>query len=262
MVDLTSPRDQDDLESSLSQHEVRQLEVSGELHLVVDLTEANPQLQLDFLPSLTPDAALLIAPRWKLGVKRLVDVLVATLALLVLAPLLLATAMAVKLSSPGRVLFGQRRVGRGGQEFYFYKFRSMGANAEAERDNLLDLDETSGPIFKIREDPRLTPVGRFIRRASIDELPQLWNVLRGEMCLVGPRPPIPAEVDDYSDWEFQRLAVKPGITCIWQVSGRSELDFQTWVRMDIEYIEEWSLWFDIRLLAKTIPAVLSGKGAY
>ncbi len=262
MVDRTSPRGGDVTGSLTTPNQVEQLEDSREIQLVVDLTEESPQLELDFRPRLTPDAALLVAPRWKLGVKRLVDVLGAMLALLVLVPVLMAAAAAVKLTSPGPLLFSQRRTGKNGREFSFYKFRSMGLNAEAERDALLDLNECTGPIFKIREDPRLTPVGRFMRRASIDELPQLWNVLRGEMSLVGPRPPIPSEVETYSDWESQRLYVKPGITCIWQVSGRSELDFETWVGMDIEYIEGWSLWFDLELLAKTIPAVLSGRGAY
>ncbi len=262
MVELKSTRNEHDAELSTSPDEVEILEDPGERHLVVDLTEESPQLELDLRPGLTPDAALLVAPRWKLGVKRLVDVLGAMLALLVLAPVLLAAAAAVKLTSRGSVLFGQQRAGKNGREFCFYKFRSMRLNAEAERVDLIDLNEIEGPVFKIRQDPRLTPVGRFMRRASIDELPQLWNVLRGEMSLVGPRPPIPGEVEEYSDWESQRLAVMPGITCIWQVSGRSELDFETWVRMDIEYIEEWSLWFDLKLLAKTIPAVLSGRGAY
>ena len=232
------------------------------IDFVVDLTTESPRLQLDLRPSLTHDALLLVAPPWKVRVKRLIDILGSMLAMLVLAPVALAATVAVKLTSPGPALFGQRRAGMSGREFTLYKFRSMHVNAEAERDGFLDLNEVDGPIFKIKKDPRLTPVGRFIRGASIDELPQLWNVLRGDMSLVGPRPPIAREVEAYSAWESQRLVVKPGITCIWQVSGRSELDFETWVRMDIQYIEEWSLWFDLKLLARTIPAVLYGRGAY
>lgn len=262
MDDRTSPMRLHVHGSSPSPNEAGQIEVSNEFHLVVDLTEESPQLELELRASLTPDAALLVAPRWRLAVKRVVDIVGAMLALLVLTPLLLAVSAAVKLTSPGPVLFSQSRVGKNGREFSFHKFRSMHLNAEAERDALLDINECTGPIFKIREDPRLTSVGHFLRKTSIDELSQLWNVLRGEMSLVGPRPPIPSEVEEYTNWESQRLAVKPGITCIWQVSGRSELDFETWVRMDIEYIEEWSLWFDLKLLARTIPAVLSGRGAY
>lgn len=194
--------------------------------------------------------------------KRTVDVVIAALALVVLSPVVLLTALVVKATSPGPVLFKQKRAGKDGREFDFYKFRTMEADAEAHREELIDLNEVSGPVFKIRDDPRMIPIGRFLRRTSIDELPQLWNVLRGDMCLVGPRPPIPDEVVEYSDWEIQRLAATPGITCIWQVSGRSELDFETWVRMDIEYIQKWSLWLDLKLLARTIPAVLSGEGAF
>jgi lipopolysaccharide/colanic/teichoic acid biosynthesis glycosyltransferase len=171
-------------------------------------------------------------------------------------------AAAVKLTSPDPMLFSQRRTGKHGREFSFHKFRTMGWNAEIKRDALLDLNEVDRPVFKIREDPLLTPVGRFMRHASIDELPLLWNVLRDEMSWGGPRPLPTEEAAQCSDWESQRLHVKPGITCIWQVSGRSDLDFESWVRMDLEYIEEWSLWFDLELLAKTIPAVLSGRGAY
>jgi lipopolysaccharide/colanic/teichoic acid biosynthesis glycosyltransferase len=142
------------------------------------------------------------------------------------------------------------------------KFRSMVQDAEAQRDALQSLnDHVSGPIFKIRDDPRITPVGRVMRLLSIDELPQLLNVLGGSMSLVGPRPPLPVEVQTYDDWEAQRLLAKPGITCIWQVSGRSELDFESWVRLDLEYMETWSLWLDLRLLARTIPAVVSRRGA-
>lgn len=249
-------------ETTTSSTDVGQIDRTGELQLVVDLTGTDPQLELDFRPRLTPEARLLNAPRWKLAVKRVIDLLGATLALVLLAPIFLISAAAVGLTSKGPILFSQRRTGEHGRTFSLHKFRSMQCDAEEERETLNHLNESDGPVFKIRDDPRLTSVGWFIRRTSIDELPQLWNVLRGDMSLVGPRPPIPDEVEEYSEWESQRLTVKPGITGLWQVSGRAELDFETWVRMDIEYIEEWSLWLDIKLLAKTIPAVLSGRGAY
>jgi lipopolysaccharide/colanic/teichoic acid biosynthesis glycosyltransferase len=205
---------------------------------------------------------LLVAPPWKRAAKRLVDIVGASLALIVLLPLMLLASLAVAITSPGPVLFVQERVGRGGRSFRMLKFRSMVRDAEAQRDALESLNvHVSGPIFKIRDDPRITPVGRVMRLLSIDELPQLLNVLGGSMSLVGPRPPLPIEVRTYDDWEAQRLLAKPGITCIWQVSGRSELDFETWVRLDLEYLETWSLWLDFRLLARTIPAVVSRRGA-
>lgn len=212
--------------------------------------------------TLTNDASLIVAPTWKKLTKRTVDLCLGGLAALALAPVLLLVALAVSASSPGPVLFKQRRVGKDGHEFDLLKFRSMRVDAEQELADLQDLNEVQGPVFKIRKDPRLTAVGRFIRRASLDELPQLWNVIKGEMSLVGPRPPLPSEVYEYTSWEAQRLLVTPGITGIWQVSGRSELDFETWVSMDIEYIETWSLSLDLRLLLLTVPAVLSGRGAY
>ncbi|MEX1133344.1 MAG: sugar transferase [Acidimicrobiia bacterium] len=223
---------------------------------VIDLTDGATLLRL------SSNAALLNAPKWKMAVKRAVDVVGASLALVLLSPVFLLSAIAVKLTSPGPVFFAQPRMGKDGREFLFYKFRSMQVGADEERNILIDLNEMSGPVFKIKADPRLTSIGRFLRRASIDELPQLWHVLRGQMSLVGPRPLPTFEALDCSEWEAQRFAVKPGITCIWQVSGRSELDFETWVRMDIRYIERWSLLRDFKLLAKTIPAVISGKGAY
>jgi exopolysaccharide biosynthesis polyprenyl glycosylphosphotransferase len=233
-----------------------------DLPVVIDLTTENPRIEFDARPMLTSGAALLSAPRWRVNAKRLIDVCGAILALVASMPIFAVVAAAVKLSSPGPVIFSQARVGKDGRVFRFYKFRSMRMNAESEREILKKYNESTGPVFKIKDDPRLTPVGRFIRRTSIDELPQLWNVLRGDMSLVGPRPPIPHEVDMYSAWENQRLSVKPGLTCIWQVSGRCEVDFETWVQMDIDYIENWSLLFDLNLLARTIPAVLLGRGAY
>jgi len=191
-----------------------------------------------------------------------VDVVVASLAIVVLAPVFVAAAIAVKLSSPGPVFFSQPRVGRDGRVFSFLKFRSMYADAEQRKAELSDMNEADGPVFKIKEDPRITPVGRFLRRMSLDELPQLFHVLGGQMSLVGPRPHLPIEVSAYGPMDYRRLTVQPGITCIWQVSGRSELDFDTWVTLDLEYIDTWSVWLDVKLLARTIPAVLSGRGAY
>jgi lipopolysaccharide/colanic/teichoic acid biosynthesis glycosyltransferase len=148
-----------------------------------------------------------------------------------------------------------------GREFVLYKFRSMYRDAEARLEALRSRNEVSGPVFKMRDDPRVTRVGRFLRRTSIDELPQLLNVVRGDMSLVGPRPPIPSEVRQYQRWHRRRLSVKPGITCTWQVSGRSRIGFERWMELDLDYIDNWSLWSDVKILARTVPAVLSGRGA-
>jgi exopolysaccharide biosynthesis polyprenyl glycosylphosphotransferase len=197
-----------------------------------------------------------------LAVKRTLDVVLSALALVALAPLLLATAVAIKLDSSGPALFRQRRIGVNGREFRMLKFRSMYRDAEARLASLRALNEASGPVFKIKRDPRITRVGRFIRRTSIDELPQFWNVLRGEMSVVGPRPPLPSEADQYQRRHVRRLSVKPGITCTWQVSGRSSIGFDRWMELDLAYIDSWSLWQDVKILARTIPAVLTGRGAH
>lgn len=197
----------------------------------------------------------------QLCLKRLLDAVLSFTALVALLPLLALVAVLIKLTSPGPVLFAQQRVGMHQRRFKLYKFRSMVADAEARRPQLAHLNEVDGPVFKIRNDPRVTRLGRFLRRTSIDELPQLFNVLCGEMSLVGPRPPLPEEVGKY-EWPFRkRLAVKPGLTCIWQVSGRNEVSFERWMQMDHEYVENWSLWLDVKILAKTIPAVLLSRGA-
>jgi len=195
-------------------------------------------------------------------VKRLIDVTVAAVGLVLCAPLLLLIALAIRLDSPGPIIFRQTRVGLRGRHFEMYKFRSMHVGAEEQQDMLADLNEADGPIFKIRDDPRLTRVGRILRRLSLDELPQLVNVLRGEMSLVGPRPPIPAEVEKYQEWHKKRLEAPPGMTGLWQVSGRSRLSFDEMVLLDIYYIENWSLWLDFKILMRTIPKVLLGEGAY
>jgi exopolysaccharide biosynthesis polyprenyl glycosylphosphotransferase len=195
-------------------------------------------------------------------IKRGIDIFVSFVGLIILFPVFLIVALIIKLTSPGPVFFKQERVGKNRLRFACYKFRSMYKDAEKRQKELEHLNEVSGPVFKMKNDPRITPFGRFVRKSSLDELPQLINVLKGEMSLVGPRPPTPQEVENYTQRELRRLEVTPGITCIWQVSGRSEIPFDKWVDMDIEYIDNQSLWLDFKILLKTIPAVLSGRGAY
>jgi len=198
---------------------------------------------------------------WHEFAKRGMDVILTGIGLVVISPILLTIAIAVKVSAEGPVLFGQERVGLNGRTFKMYKFRSMVVDAEELKAKLAHLNEMSGPVFKITNDPRVTTVGRFLRKTSLDELPQLWNVIRGDMSLVGPRPPLPSEVNMYDPKHRKRLAVKPGITCIWQISGRNEVDFEEWMEMDAEYVDRWSLWMDVEILAKTVPVVLMRKGA-
>ncbi len=197
-----------------------------------------------------------------LALKRVFDVVVSFTALVVLSPVLAATAIAIRLDSPGPVFFRQRRVGQNGRSFDMLKFRSMFADAEKRLESLRAFNEMSGPVFKMTNDPRITKVGRFIRRTSIDELPQFWNALVGEMSVVGPRPPVPAEVAQYKRWQRRRLSVRPGITCTWQVSGRNDIDFEQWMALDLAYIDNWSLWRDVSIVAQTIPAVLRSRGAH
>jgi exopolysaccharide biosynthesis polyprenyl glycosylphosphotransferase len=197
-----------------------------------------------------------------LAVKRASDFAASATVLVVLAPLYAAIAVAIKLDSPGPVLFRQRRVGLNGRTFEILKFRSMYVDAEARLEALLAHNEMSGPVFKMSKDPRVTRVGRLIRRASLDEFPQFWNVLRGEMSVVGPRPPLPAEVRQYKRWQRRRLSVRPGITCIWQISGRNEIDFDRWMELDLQYIDGWSLWRDLQICLRTIPALLTARGAH
>jgi lipopolysaccharide/colanic/teichoic acid biosynthesis glycosyltransferase len=210
----------------------------------------------------TTAGGLLAAAWWQLTCKRAIDVVGSVTLLVLLLPVLFLTALAIRATSPGPALYRQERVGRGGRTFKILKFRSMHVGAHEVRSAIAHRNETTGPVFKMRKDPRLTTVGRFIRRLSIDEVPQLLNVLRGDMSLVGPRPPLPEEFSTYGPRECERLRVLPGLTCIWQVSGRSDLDFETWVDMDIEYIRTWTLRRDLALLARTIPAVFTGRGAY
>ena len=199
---------------------------------------------------------------WDLVLKRSLDLVVTVLALVPGSILMLAVALLVRLDSPGPVIYRQTRVGKHGRQFTIYKFRSMRVGAERELPDLLSLNEQDGPIFKKRDDPRMTRAGRLIRRASIDELPQLLNVLRGEMSLVGPRPPLPSEVERYEEWQLKRLQVAPGLTGLWQVSGRSSLNFEEMVMFDLAYIQNWSLSLDLSILLRTVPAVLAGGGAF
>jgi lipopolysaccharide/colanic/teichoic acid biosynthesis glycosyltransferase len=194
--------------------------------------------------------------------KRVIDVLGALVGLLILAPLFLLIAVAIKLSSRGPVFFKQRRSGRGGKPFSMYKFRTMVVDAEARKADLLALNEQDGPAFKMKKDPRVTRVGRFLRQTSLDELPQLWNVLTGDMSLVGPRPLPCSETESCAGWQRRRLEVTPGITCFWQVRGRSSVSFADWVRMDVQYIRSQSLPQDLKLLFLTVPAVLLRRGAH
>ena len=233
------------------------------------------RLQLEFLPpaysriylenfrdvqllslSSAPDSEL------RLFFKRAFDVVLSFAALVILSPLLLAIAAMIKITSPGPVLFRQTRCGLGGRRFTLYKFRSMINNAEQMRAELHQLNELDGPVFKISDDPRITPVGRWLRRFSLDELPQLWNVFRGDMSFVGPRPAVPEEVEQYEDWQRRRLRMRPGLTCTWVLEGRNHLDFKRWMQLDLKYIDNWSLWLDAKIFLRTIPIVLSGRGAY
>jgi exopolysaccharide biosynthesis polyprenyl glycosylphosphotransferase len=210
-------------------------------------------------------AALSFVPvhhsRSQLAVKRLIDVLGATLGLLAAAPVVAIAAVAIKATSEGPVFFQQIRCGKHGRPFRMWKLRSMVADAEARKATLIDHNEMDGPVFKMKDDPRVTPVGALLRRWSIDELPQFWNVLRGDMSLVGARPPVPHEVAEYETFDRRRLSMRPGITCLWQVSGRNEISsFGDWVKLDLEYIDTWSLWLDLKILLRTLLAVARGTG--
>ncbi|HEV7508170.1 MAG TPA: sugar transferase [Thermoanaerobaculia bacterium] len=223
-------------------------------------TRARVELEdLDGMPLLsfatTPTSQL------QLMAKRALDVVLAGLVLVLGMPLAGFIALVIKATSGGRVLFRQTRCGLNGRFFTIYKFRTMVADAEELRLDLLHLNEMDGPVFKLRSDPRVTAFGRFLRRFSLDELPQFWNVLRGDMSLVGPRPPIPEEVAKYQRWQRRRLSMKPGLTCLWQISGRNDIDFDRWMQLDLEYIDSWSPMLDLKILLRTIPVVLTGKGA-
>lgn len=197
----------------------------------------------------------------RLAAKRILDFTGSFIGLVLTGPIMLATAIAIRITDPGPVLFRQVRAGRNGRKFTMLKFRSMVMDAEKRKAELMHLNEMDGPVFKIQRDPRITAVGRFIRKTSIDELPQLFNILFGDMSLVGPRPALPSEVDQYEAWQRRRLSVKPGLTGMWQVSGRNQIDFEEWMKLDLQYIDNWSLWLDIKIILKTIPAVVLRSGA-
>jgi exopolysaccharide biosynthesis polyprenyl glycosylphosphotransferase len=233
------------------------------------------RIHLSFLPATTskvsldhiehvPLLTLSTTPQdeMQLFAKRVLDTMLAAAAVVVLSPILLVAALLVKLTSRGPVLYRQTRCGLGGRRFTLYKFRSMVDGAHQMRAEIEHLNEVDGPVFKIADDPRCTPVGRWLRRTSLDELPQLWNVLRGDMSFVGPRPPVPEEVDKYEPWQRRRLRMRPGLTCLWALEGRSKLNFERWMQLDLSYIDRWSLWLDAKIFVKTIPHVLFGRGAW
>ena len=201
-------------------------------------------------------------PAWQLGLKRLLDIVIAGLSLLLLAPLLILIALAIWITSGRPILYRWEVIGLGGRPFTGYKFRTMVPDADRLKAALLAHNEMRGPVFKMKDDPRITPIGRVLRKFSLDEMPQLWSVLKGDMSMVGPRPPLQSEWVHFEDWQRRKLSVKPGITCLWQISGRSDIkDFDEWVRMDLEYIDHWSLWLDLKIMLMSIPAFLLGRGA-
>ncbi len=273
-----------ELPSILERHTVNQVLLTGRawdtrtLHWIADACEelgVEFSMDANFLGLRVAEAELRDFEGWSvlsfsstptsgeaMVTKRAMDFALSGIALVLLAPVLLSTAIAIKVEdSSGPVFYGQQRSGLFGKTFTMWKFRSMVTDAEARQAELLAANEMDGPVFKIEHDPRITRVGRFIRKTSIDELPQFWNVFRGEMSLVGPRPPIPTEVEKYKRWQMRRLSMKPGITCIWQVEGRNDVDFETWMELDLQYIDNWSLFLDVKLLLRTVPAVLFGTGA-
>ncbi len=202
---------------------------------------------------------MFLSRRTQQRIKRLLDVVIAASLLILLSPLMLLIALAICLTSGTPVLFRWQVVGENGRPFVGYKFRTMVVGADQIKEELLHLNEMNGgPVFKMKDDPRITPIGRFLRKYSLDELPQLWSVLKGDMSLVGPRPPLQYEYDQFTDWQKQKLAIKPGMTSLWQVKGKPQ-DFEEWVRLDLEYIEHWSLWLDVKILVQTAVVVLTGK---
>lgn len=198
---------------------------------------------------------------WQLFIKRIIDAIISSIALIVLSPIFAIIALLIKLTSPGPLFYEWKVIGFNKKPFTGYKFRTMVVNADELQEKLLMLNEMSGPVFKIKNDPRITPIGRILRKFSLDELPQLWSVLKGDMSLVGPRPAFPKEVAQFESWQRRKFSVKPGMTCLWQASGRNEIkDFNEWMKMDLQYIDNWSLWLDFKILLKTIPVMILGRG--
>jgi exopolysaccharide biosynthesis polyprenyl glycosylphosphotransferase len=274
----------DDLERCLREHAVREVYIAGNalrqatpIQAAIRTCErfgvpfALPAYTFRFdraqpaMPSAVSDGYLHYvnhAPRpYQRSLKRLFDIFTSGAALVVLAPLLFVVAVLIKLTSRGPIFFKQERAGLHGRPFHMFKFRTMVVNAEALKAQLEKQNEQTGPVFKMKNDPRITSIGRFLRKHSIDELPQLINVLRGDMSVVGPRPPVPKEVAQYEGWQRRRLSVRPGLTCIWQVSGRNQISFKEWMFLDMRYIDHWSLMDDLSLILQTFPVVLTGRGA-
>lgn len=234
------------------------------IHLAVDHFELQfakaKQTDLHGFPLITFESAP--DKIWHLLLKRVFDLILSWTAVVALSPLIAVIALVIKTTSKGPVFFKQTRCGLNGRRFTLYKFRTMVVGAEKKLADLQQHNQMKGPAFKMENDPRVTPVGRYLRKLSLDELPQLWNVLRGDMSLVGPRPPIPKEVEQYDNWHRRRLSMRPGLTCLWQVSGRNKItDFNQWMKLDLEYIDNWSLWLDLKIVFKTVPVVLVGHGA-
>ncbi|MFB3095561.1 MAG: sugar transferase, partial [Candidatus Acidiferrales bacterium] len=215
--------------------------------------------KLEHLPLLTFSSAP--ENEYLLFLKRALDLGLAAVMVLLTAPLLVVAAALVRVTSPGPVIYRQQRCGLNGRRFWLYKFRSMHRDADQQLHQVAHLNEMDGPVFKIAKDPRVTPVGRILRKISLDELPQLFNILKGDMSFVGPRPPLPQETAQYEKWQRRRLRMKPGLTCLWALEGRNQLNFARWMKLDMEYIDNWSLALDFKILLRTIPRVLSGRGA-
>jgi exopolysaccharide biosynthesis polyprenyl glycosylphosphotransferase len=245
-----------------------------EIFLLCDEEGVRTRVAVDFFPHVNSTVSLVRfgatplltfsagpSDEVRLMAKRAIDVAVAAAGLLVLMPWMALIALLIRLTSPGPAIFRQVRCGLNGRRFQFYKFRSMVENAEDLKPQVAHLNARDNVVFKIPGDPRLTAVGRYLRKFSIDEWPQLWNVLRGDMSLVGPRPAVPSEVDQYKCWQRRRLRMRPGLTCLWAISGRDKVDFETWMKMDMQYIDNWSLGLDWKILLQTIPRVLTGHGA-
>ena len=251
-----------------------QLERMEEFFLACEEQGVKTRVLVDFFPHLHSEMALdrlenmpLLsfsnAPEneYLLFLKRALDLAMASVLLIAAAPFLLLIAALVRLTSPGPAIYRQLRCGLNGRKFWLYKFRSMHQDAEQMRQSVEHLNEMDGPVFKSSRDPRVTSIGRFLRKTSLDELPQLLNILKGDMSFVGPRPPLPEEVAQYEKWQRRRLRMKPGLTCLWALAGRNQLNFTQWMQLDMEYIDNWSLALDFKILLRTIPRVLSGRGA-
>ncbi len=256
---LTSGETKEEVKDAILQCSDRGLEVLVKHDFLkkgiqkIDLEDINGMPFINFYSGPSHIPSLLL--------KKIADRVVSAILLLLLSPIFLLVALSIKLTSPGPIIFKQYRIGKNGRKFVFFKFRSMVNNAEQLRATLIKKNEMKGPVFKIKEDPRITKIGKFLRKTSLDELPQIWNVFIGDMSFVGPRPPLPSEVQQYTDWQRRRLSIKPGITCIWQVEGRnSVLNFSDWAKMDLDYIDRWSIWLDLKLFLKTIFVVLQGTG--